>query len=177
MLRKELATKYTHLPSEERALRSQKILAKLLAHSRFSEARILLCYVARIHEVETRPLLEEAIRRKKKLFVPRLDSATQKINMIELRDLRDLSPGSYGILEPSFDEERLGDPRDLDLVIVPGLGFDRDGGRLGRGGGSFDRFLEEARQAYKIGLAFECQIVDKIPRAKHDVIMDEVIIG
>ena len=177
LLRKALAGKCAALKSGERTLRSQNILAKLLAHPQFSEARILLCYAARAPEVETRPLLEEALRKKKKLFVPKLDPISQKIEMIELRDVRDLKPGAYGILEPPFNPERVGNPRDLDLVIAPGVGFDREGGRLGRGVGLFDRFLEEARSAYKIGLAFECQLVEKIPSEEHDIIMDEIIIG
>lgn len=175
LLRKELAAQCAGLRPSARALGSQKILAKLLVHSRFLKARILLSYVARASEVETKPFLEEALRRKKKLFVPRFDPAARKISMIEIRGVGDLSRGHYGILEPAFNPERVGNPRDLDLVIVPGVGFDRQGGRLGRGLGLFDRFLEEAKGAYKIGLAFECQMVGKIPLADHDIRMDEII--
>lgn len=92
-------------------------------------------------------------------------------------DTKELTPGSYGILEPPFDPERIGQPEDLDLVIVPGIGFDLKGGRLGRGEGYFDRFLGEVAKAYKIGLAFECQIVEKIPRGLEDICINEVLTG
>ena len=176
-LRKELRRKLRTLKPEERTRRSEKVVKELFGHPKFSKARSLLVYVAMEHEVETRPLLEEAWRRRKKVYVPRLDSQKKRIQIVELSDLKELKPGSYGILEPPLNRNRLGKPEELDLAIVPGLGFDRGGGRLGRGFGYFDRFLFEARKAYKIGLAFECQIVDEIPRDVHDVVMDEVLIG
>ena len=96
---------------------------------------------------------------------------------MEIIDWKELKPGAFGILEPAFDPKRLGRPEDLGLAVVPGLGFDRRGGRLGRGEGYFDRFLAEAKKAYKVGLAFEFQIVDEVPREAKDVSVDEVIIG
>ena len=71
----------------------------------------------------------------------------------------------------------MGKPEELELVIVPGLGFDREGGRIGRGEGYFDRFLAEAKRAYKIGLAFECQMVERVPCESSDVILDEILVG
>ena len=109
--------------------------------------------------------------------MPRLDLQERRIQIIEISDLKELSRGPYGILEPPLNQSYLGKPEELDLAIVPGLGFDRGGGRLGHGLGYFDRFLLEVRKAYKIGLAFECQIMDEIPCEAHDVVMDEVLIG
>ena len=106
-----------------------------------------------------------------------MDPKKRRIDMIEAKHFEELQPGAFGVLEPPFDKYRVGEPEALNLVIVPGLGFDREGGRLGRGGGYFDRFLEKAAGAYKIGLAFECQMVDRIPREGNDILMDEVLIG
>lgn len=97
--------------------------------------------------------------------------------MIEVVDTKELMPGSYGILEPPFDQKRVGPPENLDLVVIPGIGFDHEGGRLGRGEGYFDRFLREAKKAYKIGLAFRCQVVERIPQTVDDVTLDEILIG
>ena len=176
LLRKELAGKSALLDPNERALRSQKILAKLLANPRFSKAHVLLSYVARPPEVETRLLLEEALRRKKKLFVPRLDSVAQKIDMIELRDLSDLRPGSYGILEPKKPEPMKSDAFGfLDCVLVPGLAFDRAGHRLGRGKGYYDRFLSTLpSRVVRYGLAYDIQMFDQIPTTPMDVKVDKV---
>ena len=176
-LRKELRRKLKALDPQERTWRSEKIVHELLGQPRFLTVEKISVYAATTTEVETRVLLEEARRRRKKVYVPRLDPQKKQIQIVEIFDLKELRPGSYGILEPPLNPSRLGNPEELDLVIVPGLGFDRKGGRLGRGFGCFDRFLLEARKAYKIGLAFECQVVGEIPRETHDVFMDEVLIG
>ena len=176
-LRKELLRKLARVTAEEKARRSREILKKLFGHPKFLEAQVLLTYVALPNEVETRPILEKAWERRKKVFVPRIDLDRKQMVMIEVSRGGELSPGSFGVPEPTFDSRRVGRPEDFELVIVPGLGFDRAGGRLGRGEGFFDRFLVDASKAYKIALAFECQIVEKIPREPGDVAVDEVLMG
>lgn len=176
-LRKTLREKLSRLKPEERQVRSQEILRRLFQHPRFLEARILLTYIATASEVETRPILQEAQKGGKRVFAPRVNSDKREFQAIEWREEGELQPGPYGILEPPFEPSRLGARGDLDLIVVPGLGFDREGGRLGRGAGYFDPFLAQAKKAYKIGLAFEFQIVDQIPRSSQDVILDEVLIG
>lgn len=177
LLRKELRKKLGALTPKERENRSQEILGRLFRHPKFLEARSLLTYLAVGFEVETRPILAEARRRGKRVYIPRLDSQKKRMWMIEVTGREKLKPNRYGILEPPFNSKRVGNPKELDLAIIPGLGFDREGGRIGRGEGYFDRFLAEARKACKIGLAFECQIVERIPREPHDVGVDEVIVG
>ena len=177
MLRKELREKLKALRPAERDRRSGEIQKKLLNHPRFSSARSLLVYKALYSEVETGTFLEEAWKRGKKVCLPRVDPARKKMWAIETKDLLALEPGTYGILEPPFNSGRVGKPEELELVIVPGLGFDKDGGRLGRGAGYFDRFLAEAKRAYKIGLAFECQMVERVPCETNDILLDEVIVG
>lgn len=177
LLRKELRQKRDALKPEERSRRSLAILKRLQDHPQFLKAHTLLTYVAFGSEVQTRPFLEEALRLKKKVYAPHLEAKENRMTIVELRNLEELNPGVHGILEPPSDSRRVGKAEELDLVIVPGLGFDRRGGRLGRGGGYFDRFLREAKSAYKIGLAFECQVVERIPREENDVLVDEVLIG
>jgi len=121
--------------------------------------------------------VEEGLKKGKRMYVPRVDWAQKRIQAIEVHSLIELQPGAYGIAEPPLDEKKVGRPEDLDLVIVPGLGFDLRGARLGRGEGYFDRFLKQARRAYKIGLAFECQIVAEIPRDVTDERVDEILVG
>jgi 5-formyltetrahydrofolate cyclo-ligase len=91
--------------------------------------------------------------------------------------------GAYGILEPKMEKDREVDPAQLDIIIVPGVAFDRKGFRIGFGKGFYDRFLEtyrdslgrESKQSFCIGLAFEMQIVDSLPRDAYDEKVDLVI--
>lgn len=177
LLRKKLRERLKALSPREKARRAGEIQKRLLNHPRFMSARSLLVYKALSSEVDTEAILKEALKKGKRVYLPRVDPAKKRIWLIETTNLKDLQPGACGILEPPFDVKRLGRPEDLALAIVPGLGFDRGGGRLGRGEGYFDRFLAEAKKAYKIGLAFECQILDKVPCEAGDVKVDEVLIG
>lgn len=178
MLRKELGRRWEAFESKERRRQSGEILERLMAHPRFKSARMVLAYAATDGEVETRPFLEEALRQGKKVYLPRvIDPARKEFAAIEIKSPDELAPGSYGILEPPIDPERIGRPEDLDLIVVPGIGFDRTGGRLGRGEGYFDRFLAKAKRAYKMGLAYECQMVDQVPRETNDIRVDEVLTG
>ena len=82
-----------------------------------------------------------------------------------------MKPGAFGILEPEpVDEVSLGE---VDLILVPGVTFDLTGHRIGHGHGYYDKLLEKAK-APKIGLAFECQIVEKIPHEEHDVELNKI---
>ena len=137
----------------------------------------LIIYLALESEVDTEPVVEEALKAGKKVYVPLMGSGDDEMAVMHVENLQGLRPGSWGILEPEFKVDRIGSSEDLDLVIIPGLGFDREGGRLGRGKGHFDRFLAKTPRAYKIGLAFECQVVDQIPQEPNDIPVDEVLIG
>lgn len=176
-LRKELRQELALLSPAERKLESEAVLKKLVSHPRFKKAKSILSYIALESEVETGPVIEAARADGKRVYAPLIDQKRGGIQMIEIEGLEGLRPGSYGILEPAYDPKRIGDPKDLELALIPGLGFDREGGRLGRGKGYFDRFLKSAQQAYKIALAFRCQVVDRIPRGPMDETVDEVVIG
>ena len=176
-LRQELRERLKRLGAEEGRRKSERIQAKLLRHPQFKGSRSVLVYVASESEVQTDSILERAKEKGKRIYLPRIDSEKEILQMIEMREGETLRPNPYGILEPPFERSRLGDPLSLDLAIVPGLGFNAKGFRLGRGKGYFDKFLSQAKQAYKIGLAFECQIMEEIPHEESDVVLDEILIG
>lgn len=135
-----------------------------------------MTYVALSDEVDTRELILKALALRKNVYAPRVLRKRKEIGIFQIRHpLKELRGGTYGIQEPGVANRSQGDPARLDLVIVPGLGFDRRGARLGRGGGYFDRFLLKAKRARKIGLAFREQMVRKIPTGCHDVRVDRVI--
>ena len=86
----------------------------------------------------------------------------------EFKKWDDLEPGSYGILEPNSEKIRKISTEKIDLIIVPGIGFDSKGNRIGHGKGYYDNLLKNSKKAIHIGLAFEKQIVIKIPVEYHD---------
>ena len=102
------------------------------------------------------------------------------LGLWRLEDLSELVPGTWGILEPPrarwAEPGRVVDPKTLDLVMVPGVGFDLQGGRLGNGAGYYDRLLDSIRVDTVVsGVCYESQIFTKIPMDEHDIYMDYVI--
>lgn len=149
---------------------------KVAGLAEFRKARTIMAYMPLRYEVDTRALLVKLLGLKKKLFLPAVNRKRGVIAVFQVKNLkRDLVPGSYGILEPRPGRCAPGRASELDLVLVPGLGFDRQGGRLGHGKGYFDKFLRKAKRAKKIGIAFREQILEKIPLEKHDQRVDCVI--
>jgi len=174
LLRKELRLSLKGLNSSRRRLKSLRILRRLLATTIFKNSRYFFTYVSTEDEADTRRLILAALSQGKTVFLPRI----LKRNRMEACRIRrfpqDVKRGQYGILEPRSFCRRI-PPACLDLIVVPGLGFDRRGSRLGRGLGYFDRFLAKTRRAKKIGIAFREQMLKKIPTGPHDIPMDRVI--
>ena len=155
-----------------RLIRASHPLTKLSRHPRLAEARIVLLYSALPDEVPTLPLLNRLTTEGKTVLLPRVVSDTD----MELRRYtgpNDLEPGAFGIMEPTG--ELFTDYDLIDVVVVPGMAFDREGHRLGRGKGYYDRFLAQLPHIYKIGICFPFQLVDKVPADAHDMLMDEVV--
>ncbi|MCA9210622.1 MAG: 5-formyltetrahydrofolate cyclo-ligase, partial [Planctomycetales bacterium] len=103
-----------------------------------------------------------------------------ELELFHLEDMNELEKGMYGILEPSAAQRERPEKRiaveELDLIMVPGVAFDRQGGRTGHGKGYYDKLLEHARSDTPlIALAFECQLFDEIPMQEHDIFMDKVV--
>ena len=134
--------------------------------------QILLLYSALPDEVPTQNLMDELVAQGKTVLLPRVISDTD-MELHRYTGKQDLQIGAYGILEPTG--ELFTDYKAIDVAIVPGMAFDTDGHRLGRGKGYYDRFLTRIPYIYKIGLCFSWQIVDCVPSDEHDVVMDEVI--
>lgn len=133
---------------------------------------VVMLYSALPDEVPTQKLFDEFLAQGKTVLLPRVVSDTD----MELRRYtgrHDLQEGAYGIMEPTG--ELFTDYDAIDVAIIPGMAFDSDGHRLGRGKGYYDRFLSRVPSLYKIGLCFSWQMVDYVPYDEHDIMMDEVI--
>jgi 5-formyltetrahydrofolate cyclo-ligase len=144
----------------------------------YAAARTVLHYVDVRSEVRTRLSLPAALARGKRIVVPYC--ATGELGLFRLESLAELAVGTYGIQEPRADLRDLPGkrvrPEEMDLLMVPGVAFDRQGARLGHGLGYYDRLLRQARpDATLVGLAFECQLFEHVPTQPHDIFMDKVI--
>ena len=136
---------------------------------------MVLCYVSLREEVETRRLIDWMLKHGKRVVIPRVRGTGLELS--ELRDpSTDLIKGAFGVLEPSPAAFRPVALRAIDLVLVPGVAFDRHGARLGRGGGFFERLLGRLpARSTTIGLCFDFQLLDRLPTLAHDWAVHRVL--
>lgn len=170
-LRRRILDRLRRQSPAQRAARSRAIGRRLRRLKLYRQAKVILCYVAVDGEVDTWPLLRRIVSDGKRLAVPVVLRRGHRLIAAEIRDPdRDLSMrGPFGIPQPLGWRRRQISPERIDLVIVPGVAFDRQGKRLGRGGGYFDRFLAAVPPAVpRIGLAFRFQHVRALPFEPHD---------
>jgi len=157
--------------------RSQKIKAigsKLLKAIEFKKAKTVMFYIALRGEVNTDQMIKAAKQLGKIVAVPVCISDRISIKPCILDGHGVMRKGPYGVVEPAV--KRPARLRDLDLIIVPGLAFDKKGNRLGRGKGYYDRFLGSLPKGTPIiGLAYDFQILPTVPTASHDVSVTHVI--
>lgn len=166
-LRVRLRAELSQLSQAERERASRDACELLDKQPVWQKARSILCYSPLALELDIRPLVKRALEEEKQVFLPRFDPETNAYCAVRIACAeKDTVPGKYGILEPAPECECLPGNR-LDFILVPGLGFDASGRRLGRGKGYYDRLLK-ALSGVKCGLAFDCQVCDEIPAAPHD---------
>ena len=121
---------------------------------------------------------EQAINIKKHIALPVLESNQRNMVPTLTDSIENLERGPYGTRQPRLDATKALDVRALDAVIVPGLGFDKANNRLGRGAGYYDRFLGQLpKTTATIGIAFDFQVVDRLPTEDHDVPLHLIIAG
>jgi 5-formyltetrahydrofolate cyclo-ligase len=166
-LREQMRTLRRQLDPARKAAASQAIVSRLEALPVFQQARVIHTYVAWRNEVDTHDLIRRLLREGRRVAVPKVEPATGHLQHYFIADFPELQKGAFDILEPPPAPNRLAAPFQFDLVLVPGLAFDRAGNRLGMGKGHYDRFLAEVR-APKIALAYDFQLVEKLPVEAHD---------
>ncbi len=172
-LRKALLGKRRNIPPLLRRMKSRRIFRKLSREPVFQKAKHVAFYYGIAPEVETKLFLQKILK-DKKIYLPRIDPKKSLV-LCRVRSLsKDLKKGAYNIMEPkAFCEKR--PAGQMDIIILPGVAFDRKGGRLGQGGGYYDRLLRKIKKVVKLGLCFREQVVKKVPMEAHDVRMDRVI--
>jgi len=172
-LRRRILRERDGLPAERRAAWSRSIAERLLARPELLRAGTVHLFASFGSEVETLPIVERLLASGRRPVLPVVLRETWTMKHAAIRGLDDLVPGFKGILEPA-DGCPSCDPGEIDLVIVPGVAFDRRGGRLGYGGGFYDRFLAGC-PAPRIALAFSMQIVEAVPCEECDLPIDVIL--
>ena len=140
----------------------------------FKEACIIHIFLSKADEPETSQIIELAWKSGKQIGVPCVLPDTLELFHSQLTSFEDLRPGALDVLEPSPEQRTTLIPESFDLVIVPGVAFDRQGGRLGYGKGYYDRFLDQSL-AFRLALAFDFQILKTVPTEMYDVPMDGIL--
>lgn len=174
-LRRELRKGLLEISPEQRSEKSRRACQNLISTPQFQNASVVMLYLSMPHEVDTSEAILSAWQLGKTVVVPKV--SWQQRHMI---------PVQINSLETGFSTEVAGlrNPitgvpvpfEDIDLVVTPGLGFDRNGNRLGRGGSYYDRFFANPQlKAQKCGLAFAEQLVDSVPVAEHDQSIDFLV--
>lgn len=174
-IRKELKEKREKLFEKEVLEKSNKIKKRLFEMNEFKNASTILFYISYNNEVYTHDMIKECISNKKNVIVPISDKENRRLILSELENWDDLELGSYDILEPRKDKIKEISIDKVDLIIVPGVGFDESGRRIGHGKGYYDNLLRNSKNALHIGLAFEFQIVKKIPTEAHDISVHKIV--
>ncbi|MCW9712094.1 5-formyltetrahydrofolate cyclo-ligase [Aliifodinibius salicampi] len=153
---------------------SDKIISKLKDQREYKTARIIHAYVSMNdrREVNTHSLILEILNEQKKMVVPVTQFKAGNLRHFYLESYNELKPNKWGVLEPEGGEEC--PIEKIELVIVPMVGGDEQGYRIGYGGGFYDRFLEDIT-CPKIGLCFEQNMVDELPIEPFDIALDKII--
>ncbi len=162
------------LDEAEQHHRSEEIARRVMQLPGWQRARSRLLFRSFGSEVQTDRLMNNTLRSRAELVLPRVKGLEEPLALHSVTDPeRDLAPGYYGIEEPICERCPERSLYDVEFVLVPGLAFDRDGGRLGYGGGFFDYILnvrtDLADAGAVVAVAYECQIVDEVPVASWDM--------
>lgn len=170
-IRREVRRRIKELSPEHRALSATKIFTQIEQTSPFKEAECIALFASMKDEVSTEYALKAWLEMGKHIVVPRVEG--------DIMRFYDYSPermqtGAFGIEEPIGEVEFPAEK--IDLMIVPARAFTRNGERLGRGGGFYDKYMSlSGFRAYKIGIAYSVQIFDSLPCDAHDIRVDEVV--
>ena len=176
-LRRYIREQKRHFTPQQLGEMSLSIMSSLLSHSQIQKADSVLMYHSLPDEVDTRSALDQFLAMGKKVLLPKVVSDTE-MTIHEYTGKDSLQPSEpYGILEPTTPEFSIINPQLSIVVVVPGMAFDRQGHRLGRGKGYYDRFLSRIPNIYKIGVCFPFQLVESVLSEETDILMDEVIAG
>ena len=172
-IRKKVLEKRNNKKSEDLVRKSNQIKKRLFELEEFKSSKTVVFYVSINREVFTHDMIKEAIKTKR-VVVPTINLKQKKLELSELKSFDHLAPSTFGILEPKKEFIKPIKLEDVDLIIVPGIAFDKKGNRVGYGKGYFDRLLEKTK-APIVALGYDFQIVPSIECSHHDVRVNKIV--
>jgi 5-formyltetrahydrofolate cyclo-ligase len=173
-LRSELVARRARLGPEERAERSRAIAGRIEEVAAFRAADVVALYAAMGAEVDPAEIARRSLDRRVRVAFPRVGPHGDRRLEFAICPVDRLVRGPLGALQPPAGAHVV-TPQELGCIVMPGVAFSEDGLRLGRGGGYYDATLAAFPGAARIGLAFDLQIVPRLPREPHDAPMDAVV--
>jgi 5-formyltetrahydrofolate cyclo-ligase len=174
-IRKFIKDKRELLTNEDKGRLDNIIFHKVINSEEYKKSLNIFIFVSYGSEVDTHRIIKQALKDEKILCVPKIISKQEGMSIVQINSFEDLKLGAYDILEPRDDKFKVNETL-IDVSFVPGLAFDKNGGRVGYGGGFYDRFLRKAREdSKKIGLAYSFQILKKTPMEQNDEFIDGII--
>jgi 5-formyltetrahydrofolate cyclo-ligase len=170
-IRSHIKEKLNNHSELEKTKKSGIIKDRLFNEEAFREAKVVMFYVSLKDEVNTMSMIDEAIRIGKRVCVPVIIKEEKRLIAGEIKDrIADLERQHFGIYQPKAGHVKEVPLEDIDLIIVPGIAFDKKNVRLGRGHGYYDRFLcALPNKTRTVGLAFDFQVVEHLPQDSHDI--------
>ncbi|MEN6395767.1 MAG: 5-formyltetrahydrofolate cyclo-ligase [Methanoregula sp.] len=171
-VRQILRRKKDEMKPEDRQSKSHAITRHVMEIIKDGET--VMAFTSKEKEVNTKPLILALFEKGNPVVVPIIQKEDISLRLSYLRDFSALVPSTFGVPEP-IGSEIPAEAYDIDTIILPMLGFDRAGGRIGYGAGYYDRFLAKNPNLRKIGIAFACQEVERLPVDENDIRMDYII--
>jgi 5-formyltetrahydrofolate cyclo-ligase len=175
-LRQKLLAKRKELTGEKRGRYEAEILRHLTAMPEVQGAQTILLYLDFRGEVNSEPMIRWGIAEGKTVCAPVTIVKERRLIPVRIETAGEYRIGAYGIREPKMRPDLVVKVQEIDAVVLTGVGFDRRGGRLGYGGGYYDRFLPQLRaDAKKIAVAYEVQVIEEVPMEEHDTWLDALV--
>lgn len=171
-IRSAMRERRARLSPREQEEASQAAARRLLASRAYARSSVIMAYMAARGELSLSPVIRDALASGRVLALPRCEGEG-RMSARRVRALEELTVGAYGLWEPRADCPEV-PPGEIDLILVPGVAFDRRGARIGQGGGYYDRFLPGTR-ALCVGVCHGFALAERIPQREHDQRMDAVL--
>lgn len=176
-LRKKILSIRNNMSQEDAINKSGLIINKLMDMDEYKNSNTVFIYMSFKNEVATAELIEKMLSENKRVVIPYTDTKNTILIPSELKNMEeDLKLSPFGYYEPVYERIRIVEPEEFDLILVPGVVFDRKLNRIGFGKGYYDRILCRKRMGVRaIALAYEFQVLEEIPAEPHDIKMDMII--
>ncbi len=175
-LRKKIIRIRDSIDLDKKRKKDSEIEKNLFLQDEFKNSRYIMCFASFRSEPNTYIIIQKALNLSKRVILPKVNIEEQKLILYGIKNLNELIPGYMNIPEPDAHQSRIFDANLLDIIIMPGIAFDEKGGRLGFGGGYYDKFIHSIdKKPPLIVIAYDEQIVDKVPVLEHDIRVDKII--